>query len=32
MLTGMKVSSLVCKSVSCRPEHNTKEEPHEIES
>ena len=31
MLTGLKVSSLTCKCVFYRPEHNTKEGPHEIE-
>ena len=31
MLTGLKVSSLACKCVFYRPEHNAKEEPHGIE-
>ena len=31
MLTGLKVSSLACKCVFYRPEHNDKEEPHGIE-
>ena len=31
MLTDLKVSSLVCKFVFYRPEHNAKRGPHEIE-
>ena len=31
MLTDLKVSSLACKCVFCRPEHNVKEGPHGIE-
>ena len=31
ILTVIKVSSLACKFVCGRPEHNAKGEPHEIE-
>ena len=30
MLTGLKVSSLACKSVFYRPEHNVKGRPMEL--
>ena len=32
MLRGLKVSSLACKCVFYRPEHNTKREPHGTEN
>ena len=31
MLTGLKVSSLACKCVFYKPEHNAKAGPHGIE-
>ena len=31
MLTGLKLSSLVCKRVFKRPEHNAKRRPHETQ-
>ena len=31
MFTGLKVSSLVCKWIFYRPEHNAKEGPQETE-